>query len=79
MKPGMTEKVRIGTRIAIAIAEARPGRMGWSSGCAAEMGEGKGAEGVVEDETCEEISDEEAVDEGASEECRNEGGARVSE
>lgn len=48
INPGIMEKVRIGTRTVMAIAEASPGRIGWSSGCGGERGvEG---EGVVDTE-----------------------------
>lgn len=67
MKPGMTENVRMGTRTAMAIAEARPGRRGWSSWRAAAVtATGVEGKGFVED-TCDNSSEDETVDDGTSE------------
>lgn len=72
----MTENVMIGTRIAIAMAVAKPGRMGCNSGCVARTGDDGDA---IDDETCDETSEDDTVDDGAWDVRRNEGGARFSE
>ncbi len=51
MNPGITENVRIGTRTAMAIAEARPGRMGWSSAGDGEIG--REGDEIVDEEMLE--------------------------
>lgn len=68
IKPGMTENVRIGTRIEIASAEARPGSMGWICGETCVVEGWRGSAGVADEtreEICEDISEEETVDDVA--------------